>query len=314
MSAPATMRRATPPCRYARRDRAHCARRGVSIDARELAHARRIPCAPRLQAIAGASASRRPAAVRAPAERRRPRCHDVRRHDRYRHVVRPLRKRRHQPQSARDRHRPGCRYRRAGTARRRDQLRAGHDRCRHSWRLCRSSIATSRAKPRSSPSWSRCRATIRRATARRMRRAAQAARRRLASRSKRTRCRAAVRSGRHEERDQPDRAPSLWRRTGDRAQRAWRRGAARARLAPRSLWRGGRGQPAWPAMYGRGVAVSKSDFATYTWTLLALKAAAAEGARARRHGRAAFHLRRGDRRRDRAEMAARPRPHQARTT
>ena len=33
-----------------------------------------------------------------------------------------------------------------------------------------------------------------------------------------------------------------------------------------------------PVMYGRGVAVSKSDFATYTWTLLALKAAAAQGA------------------------------------
>jgi acetylornithine deacetylase/succinyl-diaminopimelate desuccinylase-like protein len=32
-------------------------------------------------------------------------------------------------------------------------------------------------------------------------------------------------------------------------------------------------------MYGRGAAVSKSDFATYTWALLALRAAAAEGAR-----------------------------------
>ena len=31
-------------------------------------------------------------------------------------------------------------------------------------------------------------------------------------------------------------------------------------------------------MYGRGVAVSKSDFATYTWALLALKAAVAQGA------------------------------------
>ena len=35
--------------------------------------------------------------------------------------------------------------------------------------------------------------------------------------------------------------------------------------------------PHGPAMYGRGVAVSKSDFATYTWTLLALKALAASG-------------------------------------
>ena len=34
--------------------------------------------------------------------------------------------------------------------------------------------------------------------------------------------------------------------------------------------------PHGPVMYGRGVAVSKSDFATYTWTLLALKAAAAQ--------------------------------------
>jgi succinyl-diaminopimelate desuccinylase len=32
-----------------------------------------------------------------------------------------------------------------------------------------------------------------------------------------------------------------------------------------------------PIMYGRGVAVSKSDFATYAWTLLALEAAAAQG-------------------------------------
>jgi acetylornithine deacetylase/succinyl-diaminopimelate desuccinylase family protein len=37
--------------------------------------------------------------------------------------------------------------------------------------------------------------------------------------------------------------------------------------------------PHGPVMYGRGVAVSKSDFATYTWTLLALKAATAQGAR-----------------------------------
>ena len=37
--------------------------------------------------------------------------------------------------------------------------------------------------------------------------------------------------------------------------------------------------PHGPVMFGRGVAVSKSDFATYTWTLLALKAAAAQGAK-----------------------------------
>jgi len=37
--------------------------------------------------------------------------------------------------------------------------------------------------------------------------------------------------------------------------------------------------PHGPVMYGRGVAVSKSDFATYAWALLALKAAAAQGTR-----------------------------------
>jgi acetylornithine deacetylase/succinyl-diaminopimelate desuccinylase-like protein len=37
--------------------------------------------------------------------------------------------------------------------------------------------------------------------------------------------------------------------------------------------------PHGPVMYGRGVAVSKSDFATYTWTLLSLKEAVAQGAR-----------------------------------
>src|SRR5438874_571372 len=36
--------------------------------------------------------------------------------------------------------------------------------------------------------------------------------------------------------------------------------------------------PHGPVMYGRGAAVSKSDFATYTWALLALRAAVAEGA------------------------------------
>ena len=40
-------------------------------------------------------------------------------------------------------------------------------------------------------------------------------------------------------------------------------------------------------MYGRGAAVSKSDFATYAFALLALKD---NPARARRHGGAAPHL------------------------
>ena len=55
-------------------------------------------------------------------------------------------------------------------------------------------------------------------------------------------------------------------------------------------------------MYGRGVAVSKSDFATYAFALLALKAS---GAKLRRHRRAALHLRRGSRRRHRPGVAAR---------
>jgi len=37
--------------------------------------------------------------------------------------------------------------------------------------------------------------------------------------------------------------------------------------------------PHGPVMFGRGVAVSKSDFATYTWALLALKEAAGQGAK-----------------------------------
>jgi acetylornithine deacetylase/succinyl-diaminopimelate desuccinylase-like protein len=39
--------------------------------------------------------------------------------------------------------------------------------------------------------------------------------------------------------------------------------------------------PHGPTMYGRGVAVSKSDFATYVWALLALKHVADEGAKLR---------------------------------
>ena len=54
-------------------------------------------------------------------------------------------------------------------------------------------------------------------------------------------------------------------------------------------------------MYGRGVAVSKSDFATYAW---ALKALEASRRRARRHGRAPPHLRRGGRRQYRPRLPA----------
>ena len=55
-------------------------------------------------------------------------------------------------------------------------------------------------------------------------------------------------------------------------------------------------------MYGRGVAVSKSDFATYAF---ALKALIDAGDAARRHGRAPPHLRRGVGRRHRPQVAAR---------
>ena len=49
-------------------------------------------------------------------------------------------------------------------------------------------------------------------------------------------------------------------------------------------------------MYGRGVAVSKSDIATYTYALAALRALAACRCTAQRDGRAALHVRRGVRR------------------
>ncbi len=48
--------------------------------------------------------------------------------------------------------------------------------------------------------------------------------------------------------------------------------------------------PHGPVMYGRGVAVSKSDFATYTWTLAGVAGGGRAGRQARRHGRAALHL------------------------
>ncbi len=65
-------------------------------------------------------------------------------------------------------------------------------------------------------------------------------------------------------------------------------------------------------MFGRGVAVSKSDFATYAFALLALEAAGVARRAHRRQRRAAFHLRRGGRRRDRAGAAAGERRQQAR--
>ncbi len=63
------------------------------------------------------------------------------------------------------------------------------------------------------------------------------------------------------------------------------------------------------AMYGRGVAVSKSDFATYAF---ALQAVAASGASLARDGRAASYLRRGGGRFPRAPLAPRERIEPAR--
>ena len=77
---------------------------------------------------------------------------------------------------------------------------------------------------------------------------------------------------RHAKRHQPDRAPALRRRRADdRAQRARRRRAAGRRLdagrRTKASIENGR-------MYARGVAVSKSDIATYTYALAALRALA----------------------------------------
>ena len=119
------------------------------------------------------------------------------------------------------------------------------------------------------------------------------------------------RGRRHEERDQSHRAPPLRRRAGDRAQRPWRCRAARPRLVARSLRRRDRGRSARRRHVRprrRGVEVG--------FRHLHVGAAGAEGGsgrgrEARRHGRAALHLRRGGGRRDRSEMAARSGPDKA---
>ena len=63
-------------------------------------------------------------------------------------------------------------------------------------------------------------------------------------------------------------------------------------------------------MYGRGVAVSKSDIATYTLRARCAARARASGRAARRIGRAAFHVRRGIRRARRAGLPARAQAHE----
>jgi N-carbamoyl-L-amino-acid hydrolase len=107
-------------------------------------------------------------------------------------------------------------------------------------------------------------------------------------------------AGRAAEHHQPDRAPPLRRRRPDhRAERPRRRGAARRRLDARPLRRRGRRRP----LYGRAAAVSKSDFASFTFA--AARAGILWPAAARRR-RAALHLRRGVRRRARPRLAAGP--------
>ena len=108
-----------------------------------------------------------------------------------------------------------------------------------------------------------------------------------------------VEAARHGVGDQSDRPRALRQRqgAGDRAQRPWRRGAAGQGWTPRSLRRGGTGRRDLRPRR-RGLEIGFRD--------LCLRAAGAEGrsGRARRHGRTAPDLRRGDRRLRRAEMAA----------
>ena len=110
---------------------------------------------------------------------------------------------------------------------------------------------------------------------------------------------------RHGQRDQPDRARALRRGPDDRAERARRRGAAGRGLVHRSLRRRDPGRlDVWPRRGG----------VEERFRHLCLRPAGAEVARpaARRYGRAASDLRRGSGRGDRAEVAARSRPHRAR--
>src|SRR5499426_255942 len=242
----------------------------------------------------GSAADRRGAVLAAPAvalgrcrgarrrqaapssERRRPRCHDVRRPHRRRHAVRALRKRRRQSFAARDHHRRGCRYRGARHARCRasaggnvmtpaDVIAAFVDR---DFPRETEFLAELVKVPSDNPPGD-CAAHAKRAR-QLMERLGLAVEAHEVPR-------AAVEAAgmksvpnliiRHRFDDGPVIALS-----------------AHGDVVPPGLgWRldpygaviedGAHG----PVMYGRGVAVSKSDFASYTWALLALKAAAAQG-------------------------------------
>ncbi len=61
-------------------------------------------------------------------------------------------------------------------------------------------------------------------------------------------------------------------------------------------------------MGGRGVAVSKSDFATYAWALLKLREAQRQGASYRSAVELHFTFDEEARRRDWSALVARPRP------
>src|SRR5499426_4233420 len=242
----------------------------------------------------GSAADRRGAVLAAPAdalgrcrgarrrkaapssERRRPRCHDVRRPHRRRHAVRALRKRRRQSFAARDHHRRGCRY---GGAR--------HARCRASagGNVMTPAEVIAAFVDRDFPRQTEFLAEMVKVPsdnppgdcAAHAKRARQLLERLGLAVEAHDVPRAAVEAAgvksvtnlivRH--------------RFGDGPVVAFN---AHGDVVPPGLgWRldpygavieDGAGGP---VMYGRGVAVSKSDFASYTWALLALKAAVAQG-------------------------------------
>ena len=289
-SAPTTTRRAMPRYRTCLREIERIAeRRGVAIEVKEIARGHNVPCSPRIQRLLAEAVTRAGIAVRSlPSGAGHDAMH-VRRRHRTRHAVRALRQRRHQPFTRWKPLRRGRRSRGAHSPGPIDELRASGMTIADQSAL--SSIASLRARSRSSPNSSKCRATIRPATARRMPRARRRCWRQLglsveAHPVPRSIVEAAgMKSAtnlivRHRFGDGPD----------GRAQCARRCRAAGTRMDARSLWRRGRRRAAWQGhvrAWCRGVEVRFCD--------LHICAAGFEGRRrerrkARRHGRAAFHL------------------------
>src|SRR5262249_31733560 len=221
--------------------------------------------------------ARRPKPARA-SERGRPRCHDVRFAHRHCHVVRALRKWRRQPFAAGNHHGRGCRYRRAC-----------HARCRAA--ACRDVMTLPEVVA----------AFVDREFPRQTQFLAELVK--VPSDNPPGDCAAHAKRARHlleqlalavEGHDVPHAlvgAPRLQsasnlvirRRFGDGPIIALN---AHGDVVPPGLgWRRDpygatiEEGPHGGVMYGRGVAVSKSDFATYTWALLALKAAVAQDAK-----------------------------------